>query len=409
MSEAKANNPSIDNLRIEIINCEDQSENAVLDDLVRTVNVQHKTKYIQTLMKNLDNNFKGYFAVASADGEAVAWTYIFIDNRLAFHGLFSGAFETIYRMFPVKFKTAFISSPVAEYNVIHIKDECIGHETAIIDAMVEEILKFLKTQRVKLVIMKDHITPYPSDYLHKNFIHMHFMPGTFVDLEGVHECNHLCEAECHHGCVGFDEYLMGLKKKYRANIRNKRNRRREDLTVEVIPASSLTLEQSNRCHELYIQTRDKQRLIHERLSPSYFYECGKELCDCCKMMLAKTGDTIIGFAQLLVNEDDVINVRMGMDYEYNREYNLYYHMLYENIIYCVRKKKKRLYTSQTCYRPKMEVGAKLLPLHSYVRFHNPILQKVLGKVLAKTCQCYAELIDAEKPSEVLAKHKLSPY
>ena len=409
MPEAKGNNPSIDNLRIEIINCGEQIEHAALDDLVRTVNVQHKTKYIQTLMKNLDNDFKGYFAVAATPDEVIAWTYIYIDNKFSFHGVLSGGLEKIYRIFPIKFKTAFISSPVAEYNVIHIKDAYKSQEPAIIDTMMDEMLTFLERDRVKLVILKDHITLYTSEYLHKKFIHLHFMPGTFVDLEGIHECDHQCETECHDGCAGFDDYLMGLKKNYRANIRNKRNRRREDLTVQVLPASSLTLEQSKRCHELYVQTREKQRLIHERLSPSYFYECGKELCDCCKMMIAKTGDTIIGFAQLLENEDDVINVRMGMDYAYNRAYNLYYHLLYENIIYCVRKKKKRLYTSQTSYRPKMEIGAKLLPLHTYFHFKNPILQKVLGRIFAKNCHCYTELIEAEKPSEVLAKHKLSPY
>jgi len=264
--------------------------------------------------------------------------------------------------------------------------------------IVKTKLEFFKKEKVKLVVVKDHITQYPSEYLHKKFTHMHFMPGTFLDFECVQ-----------HGCTCFDDYLMSLKKKWRSNIRNKMNRRKEDLSIEIITSSQLTAEECVRCHELYFQTRGKQRLKHECLTPDYFCACGDELGDSCKMVIAKVGNTIIGFAQLLENEDDVINVRMGMDYIYNKEYNLYHHLLYENIMYCLSKKKKRLYTSQTCYRPKLEVGAKLMPLHTYIYFENPLLHKIFGKIFADSCKCYSELIETDRPSEILAKYNLCPY
>ena len=404
-----SNGTQIGDLAVKIINAEEKPEAFDLDALVTTANIQHKTRYLQALTKTLDNNFKGYFVVAANQEELVAWTYIFIDSRFAFHGVFSGAMEKLYSIFPVTFSTAFISSPVAEYNIIHVKDNYKTHENFIIDKMMDDLIKFLKNEKVKLIIAKDHINRYTSEYFHEKFIHLHFMPGTFIDLESIHQCNHLCEEECGSGCSGFDHYLMSLKKKWRANIRNKMNRRKEDLVVEIVDASSLTVEQCVRCHELYFHTRGKQRLKHECLSQDYFCESGKELGDSCKMMIAKADDKIIGFAQLLENGDDIINVRMGMDYKYNKEYNLYYHLLYENIIYCIRKKKKRLYTSQTCYRPKLEAGAKLLPLHTYLYFPNPLLQKIFGKIIVSNCRCYSELIAADNPSEVLSKYKLGAY
>ena len=391
----------MENLQIKIISCEEKLENAELDALSGAAGVQHQIKYLQTLSKNLDNNFKGYFVVAQGLDEIIGWTFIFIDSRFSFDGVLSGAMEKIYKVFPAKFKTAFISSPVAEYNVIHIKDKHKSRESDIVDIMIKNVLKFLKDESVKLVIIKDHIVPYASEYLHKKFIHLHFMPGTFVDLEDMHSYGDNCSC--------FDDYLMGLRKKWRANIRNKINRRKNDLTIEVTPAASLSVEQRKRCHELYFQTREKQRLKHECLSPNYFCACGKELGEHCKMLIAKKGEHIIGFAQLLENEDNIINVRMGMDYRYSREYNLYYHLLYENISYCILMKKKRLYTSQTCYRPKLEVGAKLLPLHTYLYFNNPILQQVFGRIIASNCRRYSELIAAKNPTEVLAKYNLSAY
>ena len=399
----------MDNLKVELLDCTKEPERTDLDALVSTFNVQHRTTYLRILSKHLDNKFKGYFVVAAHCGEAVAWTYMFMDSRFAFHGMFDGALGKLYRIFPVRFNTAFISSPIAEYNVIHISEKYKSKEREIVDAVLVELLQILKSQRVKLIIMRDHISPYSSQVLDNQFGHLHFMPGSYVDFEGLHECSNLCEKDCEHGCTCFDNYLMQLKKKHRANIRNKMNHRKEDLEVDVLPASALSPEQKARCHELYIQTRDKQKLKHECLAPGYFHECANELGDCCKMLVASVNGNIIGFAQLLENEDDIINVRMGMDYKLNKEYNLYYHLLYENINYCLTLNKKRLYTSQTCYRPKLEVGAKLMPLHTYYHFTNPILQKALGKILSSACECYAELTESSHPSEVLAKYDISHY
>ena len=386
---------AVQDFTAEFVDCREITECAELDALVNTVNVQHKTKYLQVLSRHMENDFTGYFAIVSHNGAAVAWTYIFIDGDFSFHGLLSGMADKLYRMFPIRFKTAFVSSPVAEYNAFHIKEEYRPHEEAIISALMAQAFAFFEKKGIKLVIIRDHITRYPSEYLHKEFTHMHFMPGTFLDFE--------CVA---HGCTCFDTYLMGLKKKWRSNIRNKLNRRKEELNIEIVNASTLSKEDCVRCHELYFQTRGKQKLKHELLSKDYFCACGDELGENCKMLIAKIGEEIIGFAQLLVNEHDVINVRMGMDYRHNKEYNLYYHLLYENIAFCLKNKKKRLYTSQTCYRPKLEMGAKFLTLHTYVHFTNPLLHKIFAKIFTRRCACYTELLTTERPTEVLAMHGL---
>jgi hypothetical protein len=403
----------IEGLRLSIFDAGEKIDNAAFDALVTTDNIQHTTRYLQALSRTLDNSFKGYFVAASIPSqdaeEIVAWTYFFLDSRLAFHGVFSGLLGKLYSLFPVKFNTAFISSPVAEYNIIHIKSAIKAHENIIIDKIMGGVLDFAKTHKVRLIIARDHLNKYTSEYFHEKFIHVHFLPGTYVDLESIHVCGKSCENQCDCGCSGFDDYLMSLKKKWRANIRNKINRRKEDLTVEIIEAANLSPEECARCHQLYFHTRGKARMKHECLSTDYFCETGKEFGDLCKMMIAKSGDEIIGFAQLLENGDDIINVRMGMDYKRNKEYNLYYHLLYENIIYCIRKKKKRLYTSQTCYRPKLEMGAKLLPLHTYLYFVNPVLQKIFGKLIVTNCRCYSELVATDDPAEVLAKYKLGTY
>ncbi|MCL2864655.1 MAG: GNAT family N-acetyltransferase [Lachnospiraceae bacterium] len=395
-----------DNLKVEIINYSDEIDHACLDALIHDSNVQHETKYLQIMSQNIASDFEGFFAIAKKDDAMVAWTYFFIDRQFSCHGLLSGFAEKLYNIFPFQFRAAFISSPVAEYNMFHIDAAYRGQEDYLAEEMVEQILLFLKKKHIKLVIVKDHISNYASTYFHKKFSHVHIMPGTYIELSKVSGCPHYCKKERKDDCTCFDAYLMGLKRNWRANVRNKMNRRKEDLFIEVVSGDSLSIAENQRCYDLYCQTRNKQKIKHELLTSNYFYQCGMELGDKCKMLIARVDGKIIGFAQLLENEHDVINVRIGMDYECNREYNLYYHLLYENIIYCLQQKKRRLYTSQTYYRPKLEIGAKLLPLHTYFYFYNIIIRKIFKTFIIKECACYSELLHSDDPKAVLMKHNL---
>ena len=400
----------ISELSIKILSvAEFENSNLLLDDIVDG-NIQHGTSYLQMLSSNLNNDFMGYYAIAVNHDKVIAWTFFFIDKHFSFHGVLFGFFEKLYNVFPIRFSTAFVSSPIAEYNTFHINSEYASFENIIVDRIINDILKFSKEEKLGLIILKDHIKPYNSDFIENKFKHFHFMPGTIVNFECNCGCDHCREDKCENGCSCFDTYLAGLKKKWRSNIRNKMNHRDSGLIIEIVPASSLSESQNARCYELYRQTIEKQRLKHEYISETYLGACADTLCETCKMLIAKNkNDNIIGFAQLLEDTESVINVRMGMDYTCAKEYQLYYHLLYENIKYCLRRKKKRLYTSQTCYRPKLEVGAQLLPLHSYIRFFNPLLQKIFGKIFVDNCQCYSELLATDNPTEVLAKYNLSTY
>ena len=391
-----------------IVSCSDQINHQELNKLIYDNNIQLQTEYLQVMTKNLDNNFEGFFAIVTYDESVVAWTYFFIDDNFGFHGILGGAIGKLYKHFPIRFKTTFISSPISEYNCFHVSEKYAEKKDDIIESMLLEILNFSKKKKVKLFLIKDHIHECTSPVVRKEFVHLHFMPGTIIDLENMCGYENIIKEDKFEE-IGFQNYLKSLKKKRRANIRNKMNNRKEELSVEVVPAQQLTEMENRKCYKLYLQTIGKQKIKHECLSERYFSECAIELGKDCSMLIARVDKQIVGCAQLLENQDSIINVRMGMDYEYAKEYQIYYHLLYENIKYTIRNRKKYLYTSQTCYRPKLEVGAKFVPLHTYVHFTNPILHSMLSKIIVNNCKCYTELINANKPSEILNKYGLSSY
>jgi predicted N-acyltransferase len=325
--------------------------------------------------------------------EIVATTYFFVDNKFGFHGVLFDHYEKLYKLCPIKFRTLFVCSPVSEYNMIHINESYSDHEDFIVASILREVESFARKSKIKLIVVRDQIKKYSSKYIDSKYSCVHFMPGTSIEL----------------GCDSFDDYLMGLKKKWRANIRNKINNKHPDLCVEIIPSAQLSPEENARCHGLYLQTMEKQRVKHEVLSKTYFEECANQFGDACTMVVAKHKQQIIGFAQVLENKESLVNVRMGMDYDVAKDYQLYYHLIYENIRYCINRGKKVLYTSQTCYRPKLEVGAKFVPLHTYFRFLNPALQRVGRKILHQNCRRYSELVTTDNPTDILAKYGLSKY
>ena len=69
---------------------------------------------------------------------------------------------------------------------------------------------------------------------------------------------------------------------------------------------------------------------------------------------------------------------LGIDYEHNEEYRLYFNMLYRIIKLGIELNKKTIELGQTCYYPKLKLGSRLKSLFMYIKFRNPILHKLFS-------------------------------
>ena len=363
------------------------------NSVVSENDIQLRYEYLHILEQNLSNDFKFYYLQVFYKTEVIANTIFFIDENFSFQSAMNGIYSILYKVVSPKFKILFLSSPITEYNKINIKAEYQIYENEIVNIILQKVDRFSREKKLDAVLMRDHFKKYESDYLRDNYSYFYFMPGTIIHFE----------------CECFDDYILKLNKKRRKNIRSKLRKCDGRLRIHIRDASELSDRENARCFELYLQTFCKNKTKHEKLSESYFKSCGEVYKKECKMIIAKVDDIIVGFAQLLETKKDVINVRMGMDYSFVREYNLYYHLLYANINYCIENLKHHLYISQTCYRPKLEVGADLVSLHCYIRFNNRILNRILPRFLNKNFKCYRELIVSDNPREILEKYHLSKY
>lgn len=416
VKRGKMNDDSKGNLgecTVSIVNLLNDKNGQEWDSFNRDDNLQLSYEYMKALFENNENNFEPYFIKVCKHDKVIAETYFFVDNKFYSDGILTGIGKVLYKMFPIKIRSVFVSSPIAEYNIIMIKDDYVTYEKQIVDLIMGKILEFSKKIKAKMVMVKDQLHIYESDVLKDKFRLMNFMPGTIIDLANkchcqCDDCLNNCE-ESNYECHCFLEYVKSLKKHRRRIIKSKMKKRNAELQIKVYDICDVSEQDFATCHSLYLQTIEKQQMKHEVLSLGYWKASSQQLKDSAKMLIAHYDGKIVGFAQLIVNSNSIVNVRMGMDYTYSRDLQLYFHLLYENIIYTIRSKKRYLYTSQTCYRAKFETGVEILPLYTYVYFNNPLLRITFGKFMADSFKCYEKLIFAEKPTEILKKYKLCDY
>lgn len=361
----------------------------VWNNLVDKDHLQMQYDYLDVVSGNLINQLEYYYLQVQSGEKIIAVCLMFIDYKFDFGNSLIGIYGKIREKFNITVKTLHVYNPLTEYNTFCIDEEYKSCQSEILSIVNKEVEKFAKKKKLKFILWRDYREKLECKRFDKKYIKFYYMPGTIMHLN----------------CDCFDDYMHELSKKQRHNIKNKIKKRNAELDISIVDADTLTEDENKRCHELYMNTLANNNMKYEILAESYLKKCGEKLGKECKMMIARYNGQIVGFAQLLENEDVCINVRMGMDYSVSKELELYYHLLYSNINYSITNLKKHLYLSQTCYRAKLEVGVKIVPLYSYALFRNPVVHFFARKVFRKNFKKFEELSNAENPKDVLKKYE----
>jgi predicted N-acyltransferase len=95
------------------------------------------------------------------------------------------------------------------------------------------------------------------------------------------------------------------------------------------------------------------------------------------MVIAKKGDRFIGSSLLLLNNKTFISLFIGLDYDYNEEYFIYFNLFYKAIELAIEKGAEEIELGITTLDPKRDMGADVVALNMYMRHANPFLNKVI--------------------------------
>lgn len=161
-------------------------------------------------------------------------------------------------------------------------------------------------------------------------------------------------------------------------------RRRNDLKRKLKFSAHLRFEEHDglpeqyvdRVMALYLNTHERAPVKFERLNRAYFVETAP----ISKYLLFFEGDSLIGFAQTLCGHGQMIHKYVGMDYERNRRYRLYFALFLRAIDICLRDGLTLLDSGVTAYEFKRYLGSEMHDTWLYYQHRNPLLNALLKRV-----------------------------
>jgi Acetyltransferase (GNAT) domain len=182
---------------------------------------------------------------------------------------------------------------------------------------------------------------------------------------------------------GFDNHLLTLKSSRRYKLRKKLGRSRDEvkLRAEIVQLPDPAL--LDEIFGLYWQTYQKGRIKFERLTPYFFQLMAKE--DMCHFVLLRNCATakLVGFMLLLRIGSRIINKFVGLDYSIGNNAFVYFRLYEHAIDWASRIGASEFSSGRISYSAKLELGHILIPLNNYFEHLNPLLHRLLARVVRR--------------------------
>jgi predicted N-acyltransferase len=90
-------------------------------------------------------------------------------------------------------------------------------------------------------------------------------------------------------------------------------------------------------HRLYENVRLRSKVQFERLPAEYFRELARRLPDNTSFIYVYRGDQAVAFSASMFSDKSYHGLMLGIDYEINREYDLYFNMLFKSLDVAFRR------------------------------------------------------------------------
>jgi len=326
-------------------------------------------KYLEAIEKSQINDCRYYYPVIYDRDEIIAHACIyFISTKLDTFA--RGITKKIINLIRRKWKGFLIlnslecGTPVALGSTISFKNGV--DKVAVIEQICQEIEDLAKKFRIKVVLFRDFYDEELSLYDHLiklGYKRVHNLPNTTIEIRWNN----------------FDEYLNSMRSNYKKKIKKRMEKcYRGNITVEIFKNFSNYADELEKLWmNVYGHAKEYKR---ERLSAIFFRNIDKCLGDCSAVILAKKDNIPIGFTLLLFDDETLIPMYSGLDYNCNKEYYIYFNLLYKIVEVGIKEGMKDIDMGITTLIPKKDIGANVAPLYVYMKHFNPLLNGVIPKV-----------------------------
>lgn len=235
------------------------------------------------------------------------------------------------------------------------------NKTGVFDALADVIYKISSIEKLRgkiaAILVKDfyNTSKTYSDEL-KEYKYHDFLvePSMIVDIQWN----------------TFDEYQNAMSKKYR---NRSKTIIKKGVEIERINFSSEDiLTNAQQIQHLYNNVHLKAKFRMASLSVNYFAEMKNVLGNNFRFIAYYYNKTMIGFKTSFIQKESVEAHFIGLDYDLNKELELYQNILYDYITEAIETKSRQLFLGRTASEIKSTVGAEAHSLTCYIRHRNPL-------------------------------------
>jgi predicted N-acyltransferase len=221
-----------------------------------------------------------------------------------------------------------------------------------------KMLEIATAEKVRILVFKEFNEKEVTDYdtlKHFGFFRADSLPSNKLAIEWD----------------TFREYLGSLRKRYRQSlVRGQRKIDCREISIRVY--KDFGGNYSRDVYRLYENVLEKVPIKLEILPIGFFVNVNSYFGPESELILFKRDEQPIGKILMMYSHDTAFAMFLGLDYDINREYDLYFNMMARVIEQAIKKKKKLLNFGQNSYQSKGRMGAKAVPLYFYLKHLNRV-------------------------------------
>ncbi len=179
----------------------------------------------------------------------------------------------------------------------------------------------------------------------------------------------------------FNDYLEDLHKKYLQRAKKIKKAfvgiERRELNANEMAANSFDIER------LYWNVVNKQTIKLGTVNTAYFVELKNDLQHNFEFHALYRDGIMVGFYTFIFYEDTMETHYIGLDYELNTRYKIYFNILFAAIEKMIERKDKTLELGRTAREAKESAGALPKQIINYVRIKNPVARITVNYFLKR--------------------------
>ncbi len=323
-------------------------------------------KYLEALEKSGLNEGRCYYVAVYEGGNIIAHTSAYFISA-ALDVFAQGAIKKMVGLIRRGWKNFFImrslecGPPIALGNTLSFGNGAGGAEA--FRLLCEGIESLAKELGIKFILFRD-------------FYDREMALCGHLEEHGYANIHNLPKAELKIKWKSFDEYLNSMRSSFRCKIvKSMEKCAKANISIGILKDFSGNSRELKRLYDNV--SRQAKEIKREELAETFFQNIDRHLGERSVVLSATKDDRLIGFMLLLFNDKELVPALIGLDYDFNREYHIYFNLFYKTIELAIETGMDKVDMGITTLDPKRDMGSDILALNMYMKHSNPLFNRII--------------------------------